>query len=76
MLVFLLGVFLASVVPNGVIASLCFISGLVAYAVLLLMGMAAWAKAKGYDPFYGIVLGLFCSFMGLVILMILPDRSF
>jgi hypothetical protein len=50
---------------------------LIAAGCLLLqaIGLASWARAKGYHPLVGICLALFLSVLGLLILVFLPDRS-
>jgi|GEM_PF-5149646 len=60
--------------PNN-LAMLCFRITCGATAIIYLLGMAVWAGAKGWHPIIGVLLGLFCSLIGLVILLFLPDRS-
>jgi hypothetical protein len=48
--------------------------GFLAESVLIIMAFCDFAKAKGYSGFVGILLG-FCSYLGLVILALLPDRT-
>jgi hypothetical protein len=49
------------------------LGGLVVGTVLFILGLCDYAKAKGYSGFLGL-LG-FCSWPGLVIVAILPDRT-
>jgi CHASE2 domain-containing sensor protein len=60
--------------PNN-LATLCFQITCGAFVVLFLTGMAVWAGAKGWHPIIGVLLGLFCSLIGLAILLFLPDKS-
>jgi hypothetical protein len=56
-------------------ANLVFRTACLAFVLLFLSGTAYWAGAKGWNPAVGVMLGLFCSLFGLVILMLLPDKS-
>jgi hypothetical protein len=49
------------------------LGGVVLGTVLFILGLCDYAKAKGYSGFWGL-LG-FCSWPGLVIVAILPDRT-
>ncbi len=49
------------------------IGGVAVGTVLFILGLCDYAKAKGYSGFVGL-LG-FCSWPGLVIVAILPDRT-
>ena len=49
------------------------LAGLVLGTVLYILGLCDYAKAKGHSGFLGL-LG-FCSWPGLVIVAILPDRT-
>jgi hypothetical protein len=49
------------------------LSGMVLGTILFILGLCDYAKAKGYSGFLGL-LG-FCSWPGLVIVAILPDRT-
>jgi len=47
---------------------------LLGFAAIFLVGATVWAGAKGYHPILGFVLG-WIGPIGLLILVILPDRS-
>lgn len=49
------------------------LSGLLLGTILLIVGLCYYSKAKGYTPVLGL-LGLF-SWVGLLILAVLPDRA-
>jgi uncharacterized YccA/Bax inhibitor family protein len=48
--------------------------GMVLGSILLILALCDFAKAKGYSGFVGLLLGL-CSCLGLLVLVLLPDRT-
>jgi hypothetical protein len=54
---------------------LLFLVWLLVFASLFVTGSALWAGAKGYKPAVGAVLGFPCNPVGLMAIMLLPDKS-
>jgi hypothetical protein len=50
------------------------VAGVLLGGILLILALCDFAKAKGYSGFVGLLLGL-CSCLGLVVLVLLPDRT-
>ncbi len=48
--------------------------GVLAGSILLILALCDFAKAKGYSGLLGVLLG-FCSCIGLLVLVLLPDRT-
>jgi hypothetical protein len=50
------------------------VAGVLVGGILLILALCDFAKAKGYSGFVGLLLGL-CSCLGLLVLVLLPDRT-
>lgn len=44
------------------------------FSAVYLLGCSLWSKAKGYSWIVGFLLGFFCFLIGLLVIMVLPDR--